>query len=93
MEGLNHMLSIEDVASKVFGVRKTKAWELMAAPEAPKPVKLGTRTTRWFANEVLHYAANLPRQRVAEPPELKEARGRVYKSAELVKGAAPAVAA
>lgn len=93
MDDLNHMLSIEDIATKVFGVRKTKAWELMSAPEAPEGIKLGTRTTRWFRDEVLEYARKLPRQRGVEPPELKEARGRVYKSGELVKDAAPAEAA
>lgn len=82
---LPYMLDIRDIGAKVFGVGNTKAWELMSAPDAPEPVKLGPKATRWFRDEVLEYARKLPRQRGVEPPELKEARGRVYKCGVLVK--------
>jgi len=90
---LPYMPDIRDIGVRVFGVGTTKAWELMSAAEAPEPVKLGPKATRWFRDEVLEYTRKLPRQRGVEPPELKEARGRVYKAGELVKDAATAVAA
>jgi predicted DNA-binding transcriptional regulator AlpA len=84
------LISIDEFGA-MGGVKRTLAYELLKRPGAPKPIPIGTKTVRYNYEEARAFWKSLPTADRAEPAELQ--RGRVYKSGELVKGAAPAEAA
>ena len=39
----------------------TTIYDMMAAREFPRPIRVGTRAVRWFQHEVIEFIASRPR--------------------------------
>jgi predicted DNA-binding transcriptional regulator AlpA len=55
------LISIRDVR-ELFGLGRTAAYELTHRPEFPVPVVISPRCYRWWASEVLAFAASIRSQ-------------------------------
>ena len=54
IKGSDRLLRIEEVEQYVAFSRR-KVWRDVAAMRFPKPIKLGSRTTRWRLSEIMQF--------------------------------------
>ena len=77
------LISVDDFGA-LFGVKRTKAYELLQLAGAPQPVSIGPKTIRYRYADAVAFLDSLQTGAKQEPPRLKSRR---YKNARLIAAA------
>jgi len=55
-------------AAATLGISRSKWWQLVRAGDAPAPVRVGRRSTRWRRSDVMTYIESRPAVRISNEP-------------------------